>query len=179
MWGLIRKQETRQSIIRSTSAGWLPLENGLLGLKSRFYENPNRKQKPLNSHAVFFLLVFNNNTSSTQMAVTFSSQTKHKTLILWFISLTKFLLYHIWFLSGPNFYIILNPSLNIYANLRKQIHSVFSSYSKPLYVAGGTVTKAGPKNLIKEDSELLCCNDLWQWSSILFILQVYSSFNVF
>lgn len=138
MWGLIRKQETRQSIIRSTSAGWLPLENGLLGLKSRFYENPNSKQKPLNSHALFLLLVFNNtNTSSTEMAVTFSCQKQHKALILWVIDVIKFLLCYAWFLSGINFYIILKPNLNINANLIKLVNYVFSSFSKPLYLAWG------------------------------------------
>lgn len=37
LWGLMRKQETKQSIISSTSAFWLPvpLQKGLAGLKSR------------------------------------------------------------------------------------------------------------------------------------------------
>ena len=87
------------------------------------------------------------------MAVTCSCQKKHKVLILWLM--IKFLLDHIWFLSGPNFYIILYPSLNIYGNLRKLVNSVFSSYSKPLNVAWGAVAKAGPMNLqSKSESHL-------------------------
>lgn len=49
LWGFMRKQETKQSIIRSTSAFWLPLEKGLLGLNSKFYiiqKNKNINQTP-------------------------------------------------------------------------------------------------------------------------------------